>query len=120
MTNYEEIVQLRARLDAALAEQAVLDAKYVDERAAKDSAISEADQYFKCLQIEKHEHAVAIKERDELRRQLDESELLKACKLALNFLLNTQDSLGIAPGSSDELLSTQACRNAISKAEGRS
>lgn len=68
------VAELEKERDAALAEQAVLDAKYVDERAAKDAAYADVDQYYKCLQIEKREHAVSLTERDALRTRLGVAE----------------------------------------------
>lgn len=56
------------------AEQRVLDAKYVDERAARMKAEDDADQYYKCLQIEKGEHARALQDRDTAQARLTASE----------------------------------------------
>lgn len=77
------LAEREAQLESALAEQRVLDSKYVDERAAKCTAQDEADQYYKCLQIEKYEHAAALTERDAARQdaaRLREALYAIACK----------------------------------------
>lgn len=46
-------------------------------------------------------------------------DMAEALDRALNYLLNTQSSLGIAEGSDDELTCTKLCRAALAKARGQ-